>query len=94
MNLETAQKKKADKESDRSFIKKFTTTFISTRFRTKPLLALDPGLLPAVKLVCLDDKGALLTETVIYPHPPQNKSRDAEDIVKGLMYKYTYTPLP
>jgi uncharacterized protein len=29
-----------------------------------------------------------LDETVIYPHPPINKVRDAEEIVRAMLYKY------
>ncbi|HMY23592.1 MAG TPA: helix-hairpin-helix domain-containing protein, partial [Chitinophagales bacterium] len=54
----------------------------------KPILALDPGFATGCKLVCIDDKGTLLEDSVIYPHPPLNKKREAEDIVRGLLYKY------
>ena len=81
-------KEKADKEAIEVFVKNLRQLLMAPVLGQKPILALDPGFQSGCKLVCLDDKGALLEETVIYPHPPQNKARDAEDIVRGLMYKY------
>lgn len=88
IEFRNSSKEKADIEAIEVFIKNLRQLLLAPVLGQKPLLALDPGFATGCKLVCLDDKGALLTETVIYPHPPQNKSRDAEDIVKGLMYKY------
>lgn len=81
-------KEKADKEAIDVFVKNLRQLLLAPVLGQKPILALDPGFQSGCKLVCLDDKGSLLEETVIYPHPPQNKSRDAEDITRGLLYKY------
>lgn len=81
-------KEKADKEAIDVFVKNLRQLLLAPVLGQKPILALDPGFQSGCKLVCLDDKGSLLEETVIYPHPPQNKSKDAEDITRGLLYKY------
>lgn len=81
-------KEKADKEAIDVFVKNLRQLLLAPVLGQKPILAIDPGFQSGCKLVCLDDKGSLLEETVIYPHPPQNKLRDAEDITRGLLYKY------
>ncbi|HNM32350.1 MAG TPA: Tex-like N-terminal domain-containing protein, partial [Chitinophagales bacterium] len=83
-----SSKEKADKEAIDVFVKNLRQLLLAPVLGQKPILALDPGFVTGCKLVCLDDKGTLLEDSVIYPHPPQNKTREAEEIVRGLMYKY------
>ncbi|CUB02728.1 Transcriptional accessory protein Tex/SPT6 [Marinomonas fungiae] len=47
----------------------------------KRTLALDPGFRNGVKWAAVDEYGQLLDNGVIYPHPPQNKSMEAEAIL-------------
>ncbi len=88
LEFRNLSKEKADKEAINVFVKNLRQLLLSPVLGQKPILALDPGFVTGCKLVCLDDKGTLLEDSVIYPHPPQNKKRDAEDIVRGLMYKH------
>lgn len=81
-------KEKADKEAIDVFVKNLRQLLLAPVLGQKPILALDPGFATGCKLVCIDDKGTLLEDSVIYPHPPLNKKREAEDIVRGLLYKY------
>lgn len=81
-------KEKADKDAIDVFVKNLRQLLLSPVLGQKPILALDPGFITGCKLVCLDDKGTLLEDNVIYPHPPQNKKQEAENIVRGLMYKH------
>jgi protein Tex len=43
----------------------------------KRVLAIDPGFKSGCKVVCLDEKGDLIHNETIYPHPPQNKTEMA-----------------
>lgn len=88
LEFRNLSKEKADKEAIDVFVKNLRQLLLSPVLGQKPILALDPGFVTGCKLVCLDDKGTLLEDSVIYPHPPQNKKRDAEDIVRGLLYKH------
>ncbi|WP_197464653.1 Tex family protein [Marinomonas aquimarina] len=47
----------------------------------KRTLALDPGFRNGVKWAAVDEYGQLLNNGVIYPHPPQNKSAEAEAVL-------------
>ena len=84
----SSSKEKADKEAIDVFVKNLRQLLMAPVLGQKPILALDPGFASGCKLVCLDANGKLLDETVIYPHPPINKVRDAEEIVRAMLYKY------
>ena len=43
----------------------------------KRILAIDPGFRTGCKVVCLDEKGDLLANETIFPHPPQNNKAKA-----------------
>ena len=43
----------------------------------KRILAIDPGFKTGCKVVCLDEKGDLLANETIFPHPPQNNRAKA-----------------
>lgn len=47
----------------------------------KRTLALDPGFRNGVKWAAVDEYGQLLDNGVIYPHPPQNKSVEAQALL-------------
>jgi uncharacterized protein len=54
----------------------------------KRVLAIDPGIRTGCKLAALDETGALLEETVVFPHPPQKKVGEAKRKIEQLVRKY------
>ncbi|WP_165219918.1 Tex-like N-terminal domain-containing protein [Aquisphaera insulae] len=54
----------------------------------QPVLAIDPGLRTGCKVAVLDPQGGLLDQTVIYPHPPQNRRSEAKIVLKDLVGKH------
>ncbi len=54
----------------------------------KRILALDPGFSSGCKLVCLDEKGDLLHNETIYPHPPQKEVKQARHKIVSLAESY------
>jgi uncharacterized protein len=52
------------------------------------VLALDPGFRTGCKVVCLDAQGALLKNTTIYPHPPQNAWQESVAEIRNLVEKF------
>ena len=54
----------------------------------KATLGLDPGFRSGVKVVVVDATGKVLDHGVIYPHQPQNQSREAKAIVRALCIKH------
>ncbi len=54
-------------------------------------LGLDPAYRTGCKIAVVDETGKVLTTTVIYPTPPQNKIAEAKIVIKNLIKKYGVT---
>lgn len=54
----------------------------------KSILAIDPGFRTGCKVVVLDRQGKLLEDTVIYPHEPQRRVTEAENIILALCARH------
>ncbi|MCL4106489.1 UNVERIFIED_CONTAM: hypothetical protein GTU68_030447 [Idotea baltica] len=81
-------KEKADSEAIRVFTRNASELLLSAPLGGKRILGIDPGFRSGCKVVCLDDSGNLLYNTAIYPHPPQSKINDAEEVILKLAKKY------
>ncbi|QEC66023.1 RNA-binding transcriptional accessory protein [Panacibacter ginsenosidivorans] len=83
----TALKQKADEEAINVFAENLRQLLLSSPLGSKKLLAIDPGYRTGCKIVCLDEKGELLHNDLIYIHEP-NKLYDAEYKIRELVKKY------
>jgi protein Tex len=81
-------KEKADKEAIKVFSTNLRQLLLAPPVGTKRTLALDPGFRTGCKVVCLDESGTLLTNTTIFPHPPQNESSKASAKIFELVQAY------
>lgn len=81
-------KEKADDTAIAVFEKNLTKLLLSPPLGEKRILALDPGFRSGCKLVCLDQKGALLHNETIYPHPPRKESSQAIKKILTLINAY------
>ncbi|MEQ1585872.1 MAG: Tex family protein [Cyclobacteriaceae bacterium] len=81
-------KLKADAEAIQVFASNLKKLLLASPLGQKRVLALDPGFRSGTKLVCLDEKGALLFNTVIYPHEPQRETAKSATIVLGLCDRF------
>jgi protein Tex len=52
------------------------------------IMGIDPGFVSGSKVAVIDNTGKYLDGMTIYPHPPQNKMREAIDAVVGLVNTY------
>lgn len=91
-SIETEMRSKykdiADREAIEVFEKNLGQLLLAPPVGQKRTLAIDPGFRTGCKVVCLDNSGELINESVIYPHPPQNNKYEAEDVVMSLVYEY------
>ncbi len=78
----------ADEEAIKVFAENLRQLLLSSPLGSKKVLALDPGFRSGCKLVCLDEQGNLVYDTVIYPHQPQNQLREATNELKLLVDRY------
>ncbi len=70
-------KEKADEEAINVFAENLRQLLLASPLGQKRVLALDPGYRTGCKVVCLDEQGNLLHNTTIYPHAPQNDTKQA-----------------
>ncbi|MCK9282329.1 MAG: RNA-binding transcriptional accessory protein [Melioribacteraceae bacterium] len=52
------------------------------------ILGIDPGFYSGSKIAVIDSTGKYLEGKTIYPHPPQNRSSEAKDIICDFVDKY------
>lgn len=76
-------KAKADEEAINVFVENLKQLLLAPPLGTKRILGIDPGFKSGCKVVCLNEHGALMHETVIYPHPPQKQvDKSINDIIR------------
>ena len=81
-------KEKADRESIQVFGENLRQLLLSAPVGQKRTMAIDPGFRNGCKIACLDEQGALLYHTIIYPHPPQNEKVKAIMAVQQMLDRY------
>lgn len=81
-------KLKADVEAIDVFSENLKQLLLAAPLGSKPMLAIDPGFRSGCKVVCLNENGDLLQDTVIFPHPPQMRVEEAKDKLYKLAKKY------
>jgi uncharacterized protein len=81
-------KKAADEKAIQVFADNLRELLLASPLGQKRILALDPGFKSGCKLVALNAQGKLLEETVIYPHEPQRRTVEAENILLAYCAKH------
>lgn len=91
-SIETEMRSKYKEIADREAIEVFENNLkqllLAPPVGQKNTLAIDPGFRTGCKVVCLDNNGDLIEESVIYPHPPQKRLVESENIVYDLIHKH------
>jgi len=75
--IKTHYKEQADNESIRVFAENLRQLLLAPPLGQKRVMAIDPGFRTGCKVVCLDEQGNLLYNETIYPHKPQEETRQA-----------------
>ena len=78
----------ADEQSIRTFAKNLDKLLLAPPVGNKRVLAIDPGFKSGCKVVCLDERGVLLHNETIYPHPPQKDRSKAAAKLSQLVQAY------
>lgn len=81
-------KQQADEKAIQVFADNLRELLLAPPMGQKNILGLDPGFKSGCKLVALNAQGKLLEETVIYPHEPQRRVTEAENIVLAYCAKH------
>lgn len=85
----TALKNAADEEAIKVFAENLRQLLLSAPLGSKKILAIDPGYRTGCKVVCLDEKGELLKNDLIYVHENNNRLHDAEHKIRSLVKEYS-----
>ena len=83
-----ASKLKADKEAIQVFAENMRQLLLAAPLGQKRVLAIDPGYRSGCKVVCLDAQGNLLHNENIYPHKPQEETKQAARKITSLVGAY------
>ncbi len=81
-------KEKADKDALKIFTGNLRQLLLASPLGSKRVLAIDPGFRTGCKVVVVDEAGALLTNTTIFPHPPQKEASAAKSKLAQLVQAY------
>jgi uncharacterized protein len=81
-------KNKADEEAIRVFAENLRQLLLASPLGSKRILAFDPGFRTGCKLVCLDAQGNFLHNSTIYPHPPQQQTKESIAEINRLVNLY------
>jgi uncharacterized protein len=81
-------KEKADKEAIKVFTTNLKQLLLAPPLGAKRILAIDPGFRTGCKVVCLDESGNLLTNSTIFPHPPQSEREKSSAKIFELVQAY------
>lgn len=81
-------KAKADTVAIQVFAGNLGQLLLAPPLGEKRILAIDPGYRTGCKIVCLDEKGDLLYNETIFPHPPQNESAIAMKKIRSMVNAY------
>lgn len=81
-------RQRADEEAIRVFAENVRQLLLAAPLGQKRLLAVDPGFRTGCKTVCLDEQGALLENTTIFPHNGAGKAEEAAKTLRFLVEKH------
>jgi uncharacterized protein len=79
---------RASEKAVRVFAENLRNLLLTPPLKNKRILGLDPAYRTGCKIAVIDENGKLLDTGVIYPTPPQNKVKEAEDKLIFLMERY------
>lgn len=83
-----ASKLKADQDAIQVFADNLRQLLLAAPLGQKRVLAVDPGYRTGCKVVCLDEQGNLLHNETIYPHKPQEQTKQAARKITSLVSAY------
>jgi protein Tex len=83
-----SSKEKADDEAIRVFGNNLRQLLMSPPLGQKRIMGIDPGFRTGCKIICIDAQGNLLHNETIYPHAPQNETKQAANKINTLVEMY------
>ncbi len=79
---------KADAHAIETFATNLSNLLMQPPLNSKIVMGIDPAFRTGCKVALVDETGKYLEGTTIFPTPPQNKVKEAEEVVNKLIDKY------
>ncbi len=79
---------KSDLHAVEIFASNLKQLLLQPPISNKIIMGIDPGFVSGSKVAVIDSTGKYLEGNTIYPHPPQNKVKDAQKIILDFVKKY------
>lgn len=86
--IRTELSDKAHEQSIQVFSMNLERLLLQPPMKNKTILGFDPAYRTGCKLAVIDETGKLLTVSVIYPHEPNAKVKQAKEIMLDLIHRY------
>lgn len=86
-------KERADEDAIRVFADNVRQLLLAAPLGELRVLAVDPGFRTGCKLAGISETGELLVHTTIFPHEPQNQSKQALDTIMQLIAKFEFSAI-
>ena len=83
--LRSALTEQAEEAALSVFQENLKQLLLQPPIKGKTVLALDPAYRTGCKIAVMDETGKPLATTVVYPTPPQNKTKEAEEVLRKLI---------
>lgn len=81
-------KERADDEAIVVFSENLRQLLLQAPLGSKAIMSIDPGFRTGCKLALLDKNGTFIQSKTIFPHPPQRKTDEAQDIILRQLNKF------
>lgn len=79
---------KADAHAIETFATNLSNLLMQPPLNSKIVMGIDPAFRTGCKVALVDETGKYLEGTTVFPTPPQNKVKEAEEVVNKLIDKY------
>lgn len=86
--IRSALTEAASKQAIKIFGLNLESLLMQPPIRNKVVLGLDPAYRTGCKIAVVDETGKVLDTTVVYPTPPQSRTKEAADKLKALINKH------
>ncbi|OQP86727.1 RNA-binding transcriptional accessory protein [Rhizobium rhizosphaerae] len=81
-------RERAEEEAIRVFARNLRDLLLAAPAGSRPTMGLDPGIRTGVKVAVVDGTGKLTETTTVYPFPPRNDIRGAQEVLASLIRKH------
>lgn len=88
LEIQTELKQLADEKAIDIFKINLHNLLLMPYLGSQSVLGVDPGVRTGCKLAVVSETGDFLIDTVIYPHPPQNRVQESARIIQALIDKF------